>query len=252
MNRLFRILFLFLSLGFFALGATRGNVKIIEASENIRYLSQKIVKDYLVYYKYPQRVEIKAKLAQELEELGENFRVIAVTSKDTDTKDVLEFLAYNKEQMEEIFIQESDFETASLIIDYSETLLEGVDSIAEGYKYSFSEEEKMLMATKQIGYLLERISKYYMVLHTGFNNSVNTELIAEAMIELEKNLELLKNYPYPYALGLERIKINNYWQESKKIIDKSETLFIPILLFSSIEYLETLVEKIALYHSKNQ
>jgi len=252
MNTLFRIFLLFLSLGLVSFSATRGNVKIIEASENIRYLSQKIVKDYLLYYQYPQRREIKQKLKKELEELGENFRVIAVTSKDTDTKDVLEFLAYNKEQMEEIFNQKSNFETASLIIDYSETLLEGVDSIADGYKYEFSKEEKMLMAIKQIEYLLERIIKYYMVLHTGFNNTVNKELLNEAMLKFEEKLLLLENYHYPYALGVERAKIIKYWKENKKIIHKSETLFIPILLFSSIEYLEILVDKLALYHSKNQ
>ena len=34
--------------------ATRGDVKVIEASENIRYLSQKLVKEYLFFYKNPK------------------------------------------------------------------------------------------------------------------------------------------------------------------------------------------------------
>ena len=45
--------------------ATRGDVKVIEASENIRYLSQKIVKDYLFYYKHPDQTETQKKLKQE-------------------------------------------------------------------------------------------------------------------------------------------------------------------------------------------
>ena len=42
--------------------ATRGDVKVIEASENIRYLSQKLVKEYLFFYKNPKKIEVKNEL----------------------------------------------------------------------------------------------------------------------------------------------------------------------------------------------
>ena len=40
------------------ISATRGDIKVIEASENIRYLSQKLVKEYLFFYKYPEKTEV--------------------------------------------------------------------------------------------------------------------------------------------------------------------------------------------------
>lgn len=232
--------------------ATRGDVKILEATENIRYLSQKIVKNYFFSYTYPERIRIKSTLYNELDMLKKNFRIIAVTSKDSDTKDILEFLSYNKEQMLEIFEEEKNFENASLMIDYGETLLEGINSIATEHKYEFSEEENMLMSTKKIEYLLERTLKYYMIIHSGFDNLTMQEMMKITIKEIEKNLLSLNNYPYSHELTIERDKLNNAWEKSKLLLHKPKQIFIPILLFSSISYIEKVMNTLALHHSKNQ
>ena len=235
-----------------AISATRGDVKIIEASENIRFLSQKIVKDYLFLYKNPQKAEVKKGLHDALDELSDDLRIIATTTKDTDTKDILEFLAYSKDQIEEIFNGRSDQEKAALMLDYSETLLEGADSIANTHKYDFSEEEKMLMVTKEMEYLLERITKYYMALHVGFDNDVNKEQMNESITKLEENIEKINLYQYPEETQKMQVKMDESWKSNKIFFDKSETLFIPKLMFTSIDYLENIVAQIALYHNKNQ
>jgi len=74
MHTIYRILLLLTSLTLFSNAATRGDVKIIEASENIRYLSQKIVKDYLFYYQNMKKVEVKNGLDSSLNKFSEDFR----------------------------------------------------------------------------------------------------------------------------------------------------------------------------------
>ena len=149
MKKIFHASLLLLGLTLFSEAATRGDVKVIEASENIRYLSQKIVKNYLFFYKNQKQKETKKRLKKELNQLSNDLRIIATTTKDTDTKDILEFLAYSKDQIEQIFNEKADKEKAALMLDYSETLLEGADSIALAHKYNFSREEQMLMVTKK-------------------------------------------------------------------------------------------------------
>ncbi len=232
--------------------ATRGDVRIIEASENIRFLSQKIVKDYLFLYKNPQKAEVKKELHDALDALSDDLRIIATTTKDTDTKDILEFLAYSKDQIEEIFNEKLDQEKAALMLDYSETLLEGADSIANTHKYDFSEEEKMLMVTKEMEYLLERITKYYMALHVGFDNDVNKEQMQEAISKFEENIQKINLYQYPVGTQNIQVKMDESWKSNKIFFDKAETLFIPKLMFISVEYLENIVTQLALYHNKNQ
>ncbi len=232
--------------------ATRGDIKVIEASEDIRYLSQKMVKDYLFFYKNQDKLEIKRGLDRALAKLTDDFRIIATTTKDGDTKDILEFLAYSKDQIEQIFNEKADKESVALMLDYSETLLEGADSIANAHKYNFSDEEKMLMVTKEIEYLLERVSKYYMAIHVGFNNTTNKEQMQEALTKLEENITQINSYTYPVEFQLTQSKMNDSWKANKNFFLQSETLFIPKLLFTSVDYMEDVVIQIALHHSKNQ
>ncbi len=234
------------------ISATRGDIKVIEASENIRYLSQKIVKDYLFFYKNQDKIEVKRGLDRALEQLSDDFRIIATTTKDGDTKDILEFLTYSKDQIEQIFTEKANKESAALMLDYSETLLEGADSIARAHKYDFSDEEKMLMVTKEMEYLLERVTKYYMALHVGFNNPTNKEQMQEAMSKLTQNIEQINGYNYPAEFQVIQTKIDESWKANKNFFDQSETLFIPKLMFTSVEYMEDVVVQIALHHSKNQ
>ena len=234
------------------ISATRGDIKVIEASENIRYLSQKIVKDYLFFYKNQDKVEVKRGLDRVLAKLTDDFRIIATTTKDEDTKDILEFLAYSKDQIEEIINEKADKERAALMLDYSETLLEGADSIAKAHKYDFSDQEKMLMVTKEMGYLLERVSKYYMAIHVGFNNATNKDQMQESITELEENIAQINSYTYPAEFQEIQAKMNESWKVNKSFFDKSETLFIPKLMFISIDYMEDIITQIALHHSKNQ
>ncbi|SFV68973.1 Nitric oxide-responding transcriptional regulator Dnr (Crp/Fnr family) [hydrothermal vent metagenome] len=251
-KNIFYTIFFLLVMTVMSHAATRGDVKVIEASENIRYLSQNLAKEYFFFYAHPKKIEVKDELNQMLLKLNDNFRVIARTTTNSDTKDILEFLAYSKDQIAEIFNEKPDQEKAALMLDYSETLLEGADSIASAHAYDFSDEERMLMTTKKMEYLLERITKYYMAINTGFDNITNKESMQESIDKFDENMEIINAYQYPDAQAKEQENINHAWSSNKLFFSKSKDLFIPALMFCSIGYLEKVLDDIALYHSKNQ
>lgn len=230
---------------------TRGDIKIIEASENIRYMSQKMVKDYLLYYINQDKSELKINLETTLQELGDNLRTIATITKDNDTKDILEFLAYSKDQIEEIFSGEANDEKVALMLDYSETLLEGADSIANAHMYDFSEEEKMLMVTKKMEYLLERIAKYYMAINGGFDTATNKEQLLASIESMEENIKQINEYKYNLEFSQIQREMNFSWKANKSFFMQSETLFIPVLIFASVNYMEEVIGQISLYHIQN-
>jgi hypothetical protein len=231
---------------------TRGDVKIIEATENIRYISQQMAKEYLFLFKTPQQDEVRARLKNSLIKLADNLRVIAATTKDSDTKDILEFLAYSKDQIAQIFTESIDKERAALMLDYSETLLEGADSIADAHAYDFTKEEHMLIVTKKMEYLIERMMKYYMATHVGFDNPTNKEQMQEAIEKFDENMKVIEAYDYPKEIRPVEKKIVTSWQANKGFLDRSELLFIPKLMLLSTRSMEELTAKIALYHNKNQ
>ncbi len=252
MKKIVYISLLFLGVTLFSEAATRGDIKVIEASENIRFLSQKIVKDYLFFYKNQDRLEVKRGLDRSLDKLNDDFRIIATTTKDEDTKDILEFLAYSKDQIEQMFNEKADKERAALMLDYSETLLEGADSIATAHKYDFSTEERMLMLTKKIEYLLERVMKYYIAIHVGFNTPTNKEQMKKAINSVEESLVEISLYEYPEEMKMIQKNLNDSWRANRLFFNKSDKLFIPKLMFISVTHMEEMIDQIALHHSKNQ
>jgi len=230
---------------------TRGDVKIIEATENIRYLSQKIATEYLFFYTYPDNISIKNNLYDSLKKLSKNLQVIAAVTKDEDTNNILEFLAYSKEEILTLLKEKPTNERAVLMLDYSETLLEGADSIGRTYAYTFSNEEEMLVASKNVKYLLERITKYYMALYHGYNSENNRVNLENAIVDLAGYLSKLNTYIYPGEVADVRKKIELVWQRDKEILGSIDRYYIPNLLFDSVVYLEEKIDTLALYHSQN-
>jgi len=232
--------------------ATRGDVKVIEASENIRFLTQKIIKNYLHLYNNPKKSSIKYDMDETLIKLNNNFIDIAITTKDSDSKDMLDYLLYSKGEIENIVREKANHDNALLMLDYSEVLLEGVDSIENAHMYDFSDEERMLIATEKMIYLLERIMKHYMAYKMGLNMKINEEQMLTAMSNFEENLESINHYEYPNQMETMKIIINKSWVANKVLFSKKQNMFIPNLLNDTIVYLEETISKLSLYHSKNQ
>ncbi len=230
---------------------TRGDVKVIEASENIRYLSQKIAKEYLFLYRYPQNEAVKKSLYGTLAKLGENLKVISAVTNDEDTNNILDFLAYSKEQILDILTRKPSHELLVEMLDYSDTLQEGAESIGKTYAYTFSKEEKMLVVSKNISFLLERIIKYYMALYNGYNTRNNHEKLQESVRELTAYLAKLNRYAYPEKIRSVRREFDRVWQRDKEVISQAESFLVPNLLFDSVVYLEEKIDVLARYHSQN-
>jgi len=252
MKKSLRILAIIIFMPLLLEAATRSDIKIIEASEDIRYLSQKIAKDYLFYYKYPEQYRVKENLINSLNDLAKDLRIIASATEDVDTKSVLEFLSYSKGEISDMVTEEPNEENAALILDHSETLLEGADSIENMHTYDFSTEEKMIMLTKRFEYLLQRILKYYVALNSGFDNSTNREYFSESLNEIEISISELAKYQYPNDIKDLQTELIAYWQTNRYFFNNEDKMFIPKLMFISISYLEDIVAKLELYHSKNQ
>ena len=232
-------------------GATRGDVKVIESSENIRYLSQKLVKEYLLLYKYPKNMEIKNSLEGTLEKLNNNFKVIAKITKNSETKDMLDFLAYSKDKIVEIFEKKLSEENCALMLDYSEILIEGVNSIEKIHAYKFSKEEQLLMLSKKMEYLIERINKHYMAIHLKLDSVVNKQAMNDAIIDFEKILQKINKLNSSKDKMI--LKLLHYsWQKNKILFKKTETIFVPNLMGLSLNSLENIVSELTFFYSKNQ
>ncbi len=231
--------------------STRGDVTIIEATENIQYLSQKIATDYLFFYNKPADTLLKNQLSKNINNLQFFVADIADTTTDTHTKNILDYFTYRIEQIKQLPNQKTNESNARLILKYSEVLLEGAKSIAKEHKYKFSEEEKMLMQSKEIQYLIERASKYYMAFQIGLNRKNNYRKMQKAIKDIDDNIREIDIYRYPYQLEKKLKEVNRVWRINRDILVRMDEYSIPYLLLGSTEHIKKLLKDIEQYHKKN-
>ncbi len=232
--------------------ATRAEVNVLEATENIRYLSQRITRNYLYLYANPLKTEVNRQIEKDLEELVASIRTISMSTKDEDTKNILEFLIYSKDQIADLIRKKPDKEGAALMLDYSETLLEGANSIAKAHSYAFSKSEKMLIESKSIEYLMERSAKYYIALGIGLGTEVNRKQMHEALSDLQSRIAILEAYNYPASMLKEKTALKSFWQVVKSFFDRQKKLFASNLMVLSTEEMENITRHFVAYYRKNQ
>ena len=233
--------------------STRADVNILEATEHIRYLSQELVAKYLYFYANPKKISLKNELSRDLDRLVSDIRTIAITTNNQDTKDMLEFLTYSKNELEKILSEKPDKDKALQMLDYSETLLEGANNIAEQYKFVYSDSDKMFLNSKNFIFYLERVLKYYMAQGLGLSSPLIKEQMKKAVSEAESRLAEIKGYNnYPESLVKNRKDMMRYWDTSKVLIKKENTLFVSNIMVLTDDKLEEIADLFVIYHSKNQ
>ncbi len=252
MKKLLNILWVTILLSMSLIASTRGDVQIIEASENIRLLGQKIAKDYLYYYKNSKKLKLKEDLDRDIEMIEESILEISTITKNRDSQNILDFLSYNKDEIKELLSQKVSREKSILMIDYGESFLEGANSISNEHAYAFSDEEKMLMSIKKMEYLLERMTKYYVAIELNLDKNNNLNSMKNSIVELEKILVEINAYAYPDEFLKDIDKLNRVWAKHKEFLNKSHELSVSNLLLTSEMILEKIIKKIALYHKQNK
>jgi len=253
MRFFFFILVLFLGPTQTLYASSRGDVKILEATENIQYLSQKITKDYFFFYRNPKDLFLQKQLNQNLKKIQYSIDEIKGISntQNNNNNNLLEYLSYKAKKIKEIINQKKNLSNAIHVLDYTEVILEGAQSIAKKHTYEFSEDEKMLMTSKEIQYLLERSVKYYIAMQIGLNSSSSLEKLEYAIIDIDKHLTNIESYHYPYIFKLKLNKVKGAWQTNRDFLTKANETSIPYLLLNSTQYIENLLQEIEEYHKKN-
>ena len=252
MNRILLIIIISLGVISSSEASTRSNVKIIEASENIRYLSQKIAKEYLYLYYNPNKINLRNKMTENMKNLKKNIQQIAINTQNDESKNILNFLTYTNEEIQILLNEETSNDKSILILDYSETFVEAANSIQSLHQYEFSDEEKMLMHLKELEYLLERVNKYYIASILDLNKISNKQHMKNALKKVENILKIIKEYHYPKETKKERSKILNYWKSNKKFLNISTDVSLPNLLLLFTKNFEDSINKLELYHKQNQ
>ncbi|MCI5143258.1 MAG: hypothetical protein D3909_16340, partial [Candidatus Electrothrix sp. ATG1] len=169
-----------------------------------------------------------------------------------EERDIVVFLEYTMSELLTIVNKPYSKENGALMIDYSESLLEGAEFVAEQHIHSQDNEESMLVTAEHMLFLLERINKFYIAYQAGFRDYNNVVQLKQAVQDFETTLTTINAYTkYTGDTLTSRNKLNEFWPVAKEFFVDIEKGALPVIVLSSVEKLEQALKVLEKFHHAN-
>ena len=195
-----------------------------KAAEDLKFLSQKFANDYLFSLYNPKHFNHLPKLQDTLRSMEENLRIIAKDTRNEDIRSILDYLSYTKDALHDLLNDDIDKENAQKVLDNTDSLIEGVDSILQNLNES--------IFTKELQYHIMKLSKLYMAIHLQFDP--------------KENVKILYKESHIVDTMLQNINQNIYftWNAYKRLFTPTPNFFIPHIITIAVDDLEESVSKL--------
>ena len=236
------------------LGSTLSDVKILESSEQIKRLVQQIAKDYTLLYLNKSQEGYHDKAINHMREMEDAMRSIAFATKNPKIKRILDFFAYESEQIKEHIDQHPTPSRVLAVLDSSEALTEGAAKIVALTRYDANPEERMFMRCRRIIYLMQKASKYYTLLCTDLDKTTIPKKLKQTIKQVDREIDAINNYTYTNQLGGfmdKKEELNAMWRFNKRYYLNVSKVRMPLVLELSTKDMDDIVNTISAYHSKN-
>lgn len=227
-----------------------GELIMLEAAKNIEVHSQKVVKAYFYKQQGIRLERATDDLKKSLELLQKDLVTIQEgIGKDKEEKNIGIFLDYTMNELKDIVASGYSKDNGALLIDYSESLLEGAQFIAQKHIRKKNHEETMLLSAEQLLFLLERINKFYIAYQAGFKDYNNVVQLQQAVQGFESEIAKMNTYTkYSEEVLASRDKINNFWPVAKEFFVDIQKGALPVIVLASVEKLEKELKLLEDFH----
>ena len=244
---------LYISIALFMFGtnslfAKNAQKEALYDAEIIKVISQDLVKNYFYIQQGIQVPSARKGLKQNILELESTIKHLQDKVTNSESKRITEFMMFSMDELKATIRETFNVENGGLVLDYTEALLEGSESIVNRNK---GKKESMLDVIAEMEFLLERASKYYIAFRAGYTDDINVAQAKEAVRKFETLLVKVKKESYPPALAKGPVKkISKYWPVSRSFymgIKKSE---LPTIVFISTKHMKKALSKLLVHHKK--
>ncbi len=230
--------------------AVKQQIVALEAAGDIKYLSQEITKAYFYKELEIRIVQAKRDIKEGMTTMDSAIEILSSEVIDEETQGVLSFIVFARDEMKITLKQPYSEENGAMMLDFSESLLEGATLIGQKLFQKDDTEQAGLVTVKQMEFLLERINKYYIAHKAGFKDYNNVVQLEKAIAGFETNLKKVNTYSYPASLRPSTEKINKFWPIAKGFYLGIEKGSLPIIVMSSTNNLERALHNLQDYHYK--
>ncbi|SFV56181.1 Nitric oxide-responding transcriptional regulator Dnr (Crp/Fnr family) [hydrothermal vent metagenome] len=217
---------------------------IIDMAGKQRMLSQKMAKDYFYIGKKINRSKASKELKTSLIKFKETQKKMNSDIKDGEIKNLISFVDMSLNEFESISKEKYSLDNGIILLDLSESLLEGSDYIVKALTKGKSSNHIIDIAGKE-RMLSQRIAKYYIAYQSGIKDDNALAQMKESVDEFNKILkELLANKTNTPQINRDLASVNTMWKIVEKFYLNIEKGGLPKIVYSTTTDISTQMDDI--------
>jgi hypothetical protein len=212
-------------------------VKLIDIAGKQRMLSQRIAKDYLYVHKNIAMSKTEKELKHSLASFFKSHKLLTEVIKDEEINNLLDFVELSSNDFNRTINQPFSLDNAQLILDLSESMLEGSQYVVDSLKSSIKiEESQIIEIVGKQRMLAQRIAKYYIAYQTGIKDANTVRSMKLTVSEFDKNLNnLLSNEENTPLIQKKINEVNKLWKIVHKFYINIEKGGLPLIVFNTTD-----------------
>jgi len=221
-------------------------VKLIDIAGKQRMLSQRIAKDYLYAGKKIAPAKANKQLKKSLDELLSAHQVLVKSINDPDITNLLAFVEMSTEDFEATAKEPFTIDNAQLVIDLSESMLEGSQYVVDSLKKTVKiKESKIVGQAGKQRMLAQRIAKYYIAYQAGIKDKNTIDQMQAAVAEFtESHKALMANPANTPEINKKLNNIDRLWKIVYKFYLNIEKGGLPLIVFNTTDDITKKMNKI--------
>ena len=211
--------------------------KLIDIAGKQRMLSQRIAKDYLYAGRKIASAKANKQLQGSLDELLSAHKVLVKSINDPDIKNLLAFVEMSSEDFEATSKEAFTLDNAQLVIDLSESMLEGSQYVVDSLKQTVKiKESKIIDQSGRQRMLAQRIAKYYIAYQAGIKDK-NTidQMKAAVSLFTKSHTALMDNAANTPEINRKLNEIDRLWKIVYKFYLNIEKGGLPLIVFNTTD-----------------
>ena len=212
-------------------------VELIDVAGKQRMLSQRIAKDYLYAGEKVAVSKAKKQMKASMEEMVKIHKRLVDSINDPEIQNLLAFVQLSIEDFKSTANEPYSLDNAQLIIDLSESMLEGSQYVVDSLKDKVKVKESALVgkAGKQ-RMLAQRIAKYYIAYQAGIKDKNTVDQMKAAVKAFSQaHKALMANPKNTPEINRKLHDIDRLWKIVYKFYLNIEKGGLPLIVFNTTD-----------------
>ncbi len=217
--------------------ASVSNSELINIAGKQRMLSQRIAKDYLYIGKKIATSKANRQLEKSMKDFLSAHKKLLLSINDPEIRNLLDFVELSSNDFKDIASQDFDLDNAQLILDLSESMLEGSQYVFDSLQKRFKiKKSNIIGKSAKQRMLSQRIAKYYISYQSGIKDKNTVDMMKETVKQFSENLHMLmKNATNTPQINRKLAEIDKLWNIVHKFYNNIEKGGLPLIVFNTTD-----------------